>query len=58
MSGYERGGERVSGWARGGTAFAAAVMLTVGIFQIIAGLSAILDDQFFVVTRHYEFSWE
>ncbi len=58
MSGYERGGERVSGWARGGTAFAAAVMLTVGIFQIIAGLSAILDDQFFVVTRHYEFSWD
>jgi hypothetical protein len=49
------GEERVSGWALGGVAFAGAAMLTIGIFQAIAGLAAILDDSFFIVTRNYEF---
>jgi hypothetical protein len=49
------GNERVSGWAIGGVAFAGAAMLTIGAFQAIAGLAAILDDSFFVVTRNYEF---
>ena len=35
--------------------FAAAIMIMVGAFQIIAGLAAIFDDQFFVVTRNYVF---
>jgi hypothetical protein len=45
----------VSGWAMGGIAFAASVLLMVGIFQIIAGLVAIIDDEFYVVTRNYTF---
>ena len=45
----------VSGFAVGGIWFAASVMTLVGCFQIIAGLAAILDDEFFVVTRHYAF---
>jgi hypothetical protein len=45
----------VSGFAVGGIWFAASVMTLVGCFQIIAGLAAVLDDQFFVVTRHYAF---
>ena len=47
--------EPVSGWAVGGVTFAAAVLGLVGIFSIIAGLAAILDDDFFVVTRNYTF---
>jgi hypothetical protein len=45
----------VSGWAIGGVTFAASIMLLVGIFEAIAGLAAIFDDQFYVVTRNYAF---
>jgi hypothetical protein len=45
----------VSGWAVGGTVFAATVLMLVGVFQGIAGLVAIFDDNFYVVTRHYTF---
>jgi hypothetical protein len=55
--GYESrtGPEDVSGWAVGGIVFAATVMLMVGFFQAIAGLVAIIDDEFYVVTRNYTF---
>jgi hypothetical protein len=46
---------RVSGWAVGGVAFAGAIMILAGCFQILAGIAAIADDQFFAVTRHYAF---
>ena len=49
------GGQQASGWAVGGVAFAAAIMVTIGAFQSIAGLTAILNDDFFVVTRNYTF---
>jgi hypothetical protein len=45
----------LSGWAVGGVVFAATIMLVVGTFQIIAGLVAIIDDQFYVVGRDYTF---
>ena len=45
----------VSGWAAGGILFAATAMTLVVIFQIITGLVAIIDDEFFVVTRNYTF---
>ena len=48
-------GPPVSGWAVGGIAFAATVLLIIGAFQIIAGLVAIFDDNFYVVTRNYTF---
>ena len=44
-----------SGWAIGGTIFAGVIMLLVGVFHAIAGLVAILDDQFFVVAQNYTF---
>jgi hypothetical protein len=47
--------EDISGWAAGGITFAACVLLIVGIFQSIAGLVAIFDDEFYVVTRNYTF---
>jgi hypothetical protein len=45
----------VSGWAVGGLVFAACVLTLVGGFHIIAGLAAIIDDEFYVVTRNYTF---
>jgi hypothetical protein len=45
----------VSGWTVGLIVFAAAIMIMVGSFQIIAGLAAIFDDGFFAVTQNYVF---
>jgi hypothetical protein len=44
-----------SGWAVGGVVFAATILMLVGVFQAIAGLVAIFDDNFYVVTRNYTF---
>jgi hypothetical protein len=49
------GDQRVSGWAVGGITFAAVMLMLIGFFQLVAGLSAIIDDEFFVVTRNYTF---
>jgi hypothetical protein len=49
------GGDDVSGWAVGGIVFAATMMVIIGFFQSIAGLVAIIDDEFYVVTRNYTF---
>jgi hypothetical protein len=51
----QRQPEEISGWAAGGIVFAATVLLMVGIFQAVAGLVAIIDDDFYVVTRNYTF---
>ena len=45
----------VSGWAIGAIAFAGTIMIILGVFQAIAGLAAIFDDQFYVVTQNYTF---
>ena len=45
----------ISGWAAGGVTFAATLALLVGTFQILQGLVAIFDDDFYVVTRNYTF---
>lgn len=45
----------VSGWSVGLVVFAGAIMIMVGTFQIIAGLAAIFEDQFYVVTQNYVF---
>jgi hypothetical protein len=50
----DRGGDReVSGWAVGGAVFAAVMMMIAGAFQVIAGLTAVIKDQFFVRTPNY-----
>jgi hypothetical protein len=45
----------MSGWAVGGVVFAATMLLIIGVFQAIAGLVAIFDDEFYVVGRDYTF---
>lgn len=53
MSQYDP--ERVSGWAVGGISFAAALLMMVGVFQALEGLAAIINDDYFVLTRNYAF---
>jgi hypothetical protein len=45
----------VSGWALGGIVFAATILTLAGVFQVIAGLVAVFNDEFFVVARNYTF---
>jgi hypothetical protein len=45
----------VSGWAAAGATFAAVMMLMIGIFQGIAGLVALFNDDFYVLTENYTF---
>jgi hypothetical protein len=48
----------LSAWAVGWSAFAGAILVMVGIFQVIAGLVAILEDEFFVVTAEWVFQFD
>jgi hypothetical protein len=53
MSTLDRTDAPVSGWVYGFAAFAGAVMLIVGIFQALAGLAAIFENEFFAVGPNY-----
>lgn len=44
-----------SGWAVGGMLFAACIITLIGFFQVISGLAAIINDDFFVIARNYTF---
>src|SRR3982751_6130152 len=56
MAQYEAGDTpRISGWVVGGITFAGTLLLMIGAFQAIAGLAAIINDNFFVVTKNYSF---
>jgi hypothetical protein len=44
-------GSAAAGWI----SFAGVMMIMVGIFQMLDGLVAILDDEFFVEARNYTF---
>ena len=46
---------QVSGWAAGGITFAATMAVLIGTFQVLEGLVAVFNDEFFVVTRNYTF---
>jgi hypothetical protein len=47
--------QEVSGWALGAIAFAATLMTLMGVFQALAGLVAIFNDEFYVVAQNYTF---
>jgi hypothetical protein len=50
-----RSEQQVSGWAIGAIAFAATMLVLMGVFQSLAGLVAIFNDEFYVVARNYTF---
>ena len=45
----------MSDWAAGGVAFAITMAGLVGTFQIVQGLVAVFNDDYYVVTRNYTF---
>jgi hypothetical protein len=53
-----RAAEATSGWAVGFILFAAIMMIMIGIFQAIAGLVAIFENEFYVATRNYLFQFD
>ena len=59
MSTTERGtgpeGQPITGWAAGGVTFAMTIAFLIGTFQILQGLVAVLNDDYYVVTRNYTF---
>ncbi len=50
--------ERPSAWAVGWAFFAAVMLMVVGCFQILAGLVAIVEDDFFVVGQKWVFEFD
>jgi hypothetical protein len=50
--------DRPSAWAAGYSAFAGVVLVMIGVFQAIAGLVALVDDQFYVVTEEWVFQFD
>jgi hypothetical protein len=47
--------DELPAWARRGISFAAVMLILLGVFQTIAGLTALFDDRFFVVAENYVF---
>ena len=50
--------QEASEWAIGWTWFDAVVMWIMGAFHAIAGLVALVNDEFYVVTREYIFQFD
>ena len=50
--------EQPSAWAAGYTAFAGVVLILIGFFQAVAGLVAIVDDNFYVAGQEYVFQFD
>ena len=46
----------VSGWAVGGITFAGTMLILIGMFQVIDGIAAIANDEFFLVGQNYTFN--
>jgi len=58
-SGYgSRVREQPPGWAVGFIVFAAVMMMMAGVFQALAGLVAIFQNEFYVATRNYLFQFD
>ena len=57
-SGARRADRETSGTAVGFILFAAIMLIMVGCFQALQGLIAILENEFYVVTRNYLFQFD
>jgi hypothetical protein len=53
-----RAGRQTSGWAVGLILFAAIMMIMTGVFQALAGLIAIFQNEFYLATRNYLFQFD
>ena len=57
-SAARRADRETSGTAVGFILFAAIMLIMVGCFQALQGLIAILENEFYVVTRNYTFQFD
>ena len=57
-SSASRADRETSGTAVGFILFAAIMLIMVGCFQALQGLIAILENEFYVVTRNYTFQFD
>ena len=58
-SGYRQArGQQTTSWAVGFILFAAIMMIMTGFFQVLAGLVAIFENEFYVATRNYTFQFD
>jgi hypothetical protein len=53
-----RAEREASGWASGFVLFAALMMIMAGVWQGLAGLVAIFENEFYVATRNYLFEFD
>ena len=53
-----RARDDTSGWAVGFVLFAAIMMIMAGIWQALAGLIALFENEFYVATRNYTFEFD
>jgi hypothetical protein len=49
---------RQSRWVTGFAVFGGCMMIVIGIFQVVVGLTAILEHTFYVVTDNYLFGFD
>ncbi|WP_238008138.1 hypothetical protein KZZ52_06695 [Dactylosporangium sp. AC04546] len=49
---------RSSPWVTGFAVFGGSMMLVIGIFQIVVGLTAIFEDTFYVMSDNYIFGFD
>jgi hypothetical protein len=57
MEGPNRAAD-VSGWTVGFAVFAGVMLVLVGVFHVLAGLAAIIDDKYFVVGVNYAYEFD
>jgi hypothetical protein len=50
--------ESSAGWAGGFSVFAGVMMIIIGVFHAAAGLAAIFENKFFVVTPNYLYAFD
>ena len=57
-SGAAARGQQASPWATGFALFAAVLMMIAGLWGIVVGISAILNDKIFVTTQGYVYEFD
>lgn len=50
--------DRPSGWAAGYAGFAGVMLVVAGFFQAVAGLVALVNDEFFVIGQEWVFKFD
>ena len=55
---YETTESNYSSWAVGWAGFAGVMLIMIGIFDVIQGLVALFNDEFYVVTQEWVFEFD